>query len=329
MKRFIFTIVAVLCTVCNQAHAGILTKAEMEQLATDAGFSKYRVVFRTSGSRSGKSEFYSSYNSFIATDLSGTSFDDIGYGAFSAIVSTQTYAEDGSIEYSHARDLTGTRSSGEGTGIYTPDGRLVASSYDDLWDGQIDNAIDIDQFGGRSTTVTVTNRSWFSTSSFTFERQVWTGTTSYGEAFLNRALGDTSRARAGDVGSTTNWIDNGDGFKVYRANSMWTYDYSASQSWHLYAISGEIELQTAGGNIAGADSGATAGDNTTVPEPSTFSVLGLLSFFGVNQRRRQRRLVSRPNMRAFRILVPEWRLLAVHVCLRRCLEFIRWTPRRW
>ena len=97
---------------------------------------QYRLVFITSQAHNATSGDITVYNTFV---------DGLGDSAFPSLATTWTaIASTSSVD---ARDNTGTNSPG-GVPIYLLDGKSkIADDYADLWDGDIDHALNINEAG--------------------------------------------------------------------------------------------------------------------------------------------------------------------------------------
>jgi hypothetical protein len=116
---------------------------------------QYRLAFVTSSTYQGYHTGIGSYNSFV-TGVANTIPELVALGTtWKAIASTATV---------DARDNTNTNpGSGVGVPIFLLNDTMLANNNADLWDGSIDNALNINQFGNTS-----------------YSGNVWTGTLSTG-----------------------------------------------------------------------------------------------------------------------------------------------------
>jgi hypothetical protein len=133
-----------------------------------------------------------------------------------------------------------------GVPIYRLDGALIATDYDDLWDGSLQNPLQIAQDGSLVV-------SWGS----------WTGTRTFGRAIPGDELGaaDLTVVDGAPFGTGPNWIETG--------------AFGAINPQHLYAISDVLTVPDPTIDVAidirpGSDSVC----NSTVP----VAILGSESF---------------------------------------------------
>ena len=136
---------------------------------------QYRLVFVTSGAVTDTDAYgvvdINHYNTIV------DGYGDVAIASdWKAIASTETVS---------ARGNTGTTGGGI-VPIYNLAGQRVANNYADLWDGLIQNAIDMDENGA------------------TVNRYVWTGTQSDGTAAAS-PLGTAQPPRLGGAQRTTDW----------------------------------------------------------------------------------------------------------------------------
>ena len=160
--------------VLGLALLGMATTAGAAPITVPAGLSygdTYRLVFVTSMTTDGTDPDIAFYNQF-ATDAANAQAGLAALGtSWTAIISSTTV---------DARDNTGTVPFTDGAGIpiYLVDGATkVADSYADLWDGTIDNPIDVFETGA----------TWTSADTVA---AVWTGSNADGTAFAGRSVGD-------------------------------------------------------------------------------------------------------------------------------------------
>lgn len=168
----------------------------------------YRLVFVTSGTRSAKSNNIDNYNAFVqaAADASPLGLSGVSW---KVIASTDTV---------DARDNTSTNTSvnGPGQAIFLVDGStLVANNYTDLWDGSIDNLINMDENG--------------------------TGGISANPATGSSSNGTKRDRHLGGSDENPPKIEYGD---TNRLDGKWALIYSApaSNSFRYYALSDPITL---------------------------------------------------------------------------------------
>lgn len=200
--------------VLGLALLGMAATAGAAPIAVPAGLSPgdtYRLVFVTSMTTNGNDPDIAYYNQF-ATDAANT---QAGLAAlattWTAIISSTTV---------DARDNTGTVPFTDGAGIpiYLVDGATkVADSYADLWDGTIDNPIDVFETGAIWTAGDTV-------------AAIWTGSNADGSAFAGRSVGDAiiefGRINLGETDS--HWV-------TAASNTTGTQR-------RLYALSGEITV---------------------------------------------------------------------------------------
>jgi hypothetical protein len=164
--------------------------------------SQYRLVFVTSNGRNATSNRIADYNTFVnATANTISSLTLLGTN-WSAIASDPLIT---------ATLNTSTIGTG-GVPIYRLDGVKVADNYPDLWDGSLDNPINVTEQGQ------------------ILNVPAWTGTLSNGENRVQNALGGTElQSIFGNSSiSTQGWVSSGTDFK--------------SVIKPLYAISGLLTI---------------------------------------------------------------------------------------
>jgi hypothetical protein len=211
------------------ANAGINPATGQPWAAGDT----YRLVFITSQTTDAQSADIATYNAFVqGVAAASTTYPDLGNGQWKIMGSTVAV---------DARDNTGTNPATDGTGvpIFLADGvRKVADDNADLWNGNIDTAIDVDENG---QSFVIPNL---------FSGGVFTGSfadgTSVGDSGGDVALGvDTTPAEVSGVQTGTNFVNNvdppipatdGRWFRVWKAD--WTAQRSA------YAISDVLTVQS-------------------------------------------------------------------------------------
>jgi hypothetical protein len=150
----------------------------------------YRFAFFTSVGTNATSADISTYNAFVQglADATGV----YGIGASDGA----TWKMIGSTDAVDARDNTSTNPGVDGTGepIFLLDGStVVANDYADLWDGSIQNLINLTEQGVVSTY-------WPFTGTYP------DGTEAPGHPDSRGALGDGGEIGQGNSGSTTQWI---------------------------------------------------------------------------------------------------------------------------
>ena len=160
--------------VLGLALLGVAGVAHAAPITVPAGLSygdTYRLVFVTSITTDGTDTDIAYYNQFV-TDVANAQTELAALAtSWTAIISSTTV---------DARDNTGTVPFTDGAGIpiYLVDGATkVADSYADLWDGTIDNPIDVFETGA----------TWTSADTVA---AVWTGSNADGTAFAGRSVGD-------------------------------------------------------------------------------------------------------------------------------------------
>ena len=217
------------------ANGGINPATGLEWAQGDS----YRLVFITSQTTDAQSADIATYNAFVqGVAAASSTYPDLGNGQWKVMASTVAV---------DARDNTGTNPGTDGTGVamFLTDGfRKVADDNADLWNGNIDNAIDIDENG----------QSFVIPNLFT--GGVFTGSfadgTSVGDTGGDVALGvDTTPASVSGVQTGTNFINNvnpqvpatdGRWFRVWKA--VWDAQRS------VYAMSNVLTVQGPGGGDA-------------------------------------------------------------------------------
>lgn len=166
---------------------------------------EYRLVFVTSGFHNAASSNISDYNSYVqnAADAVGSLVSGTGM-TWRAIASTGTV---------DARDNTFTNPSIDGIGVplYRVDGIRIANNYNDLWDGAIQNALNVTELGTAPA----------------IPRGVWTATAPNG--VKAPGLGDPGLMFFGQSPFTdTNWV--------------WSGQNTAAVEFHVYAISNALTV---------------------------------------------------------------------------------------
>lgn len=170
----------------------------------------YRLAFVTSAARDATSTDISDYNAFV-TAVANSQSELAGLNtSWYAIASTDSVA---------ARDNTGTGPSNPGVPIYLLDGSTrIADNNSDLWDGGIDNPLNIDETGSVA-------------GGATGFLQVFAGTNPFNGL---QEGGDTLGSASGVV-----WT----GWTVF-SDDRWTSSFlaSAASVRSIYAISDEITI---------------------------------------------------------------------------------------
>jgi hypothetical protein len=164
----------------------------------------YRLAFVSSALTGAEFSDINVYNTFVnnlansVTELSALSL------SWTAIVSTSAV---------HARDNTNTNpGTSTGAPIYLLDGvTMIADDNADLWDGGIDNPLNIDENGN---VVAAT--------------QAWTGTTADGSGNLSNELGSLNPITGATNLSNFFWIT--------------LTSHARTTSWRMYAISDTITI---------------------------------------------------------------------------------------
>lgn len=145
---------------------------------------QYRLAFVTSTKWDATSSDIADYNAFVtAAANSQTALAALGT-TWTAIASTASV---------DARDNTGTNPSSAGVPIYLLDAAStkIADNNADLWDGDIDAALNITESG-----VAISGR----------RALAWSGSTSAGIAFAGRTLGTSDPEQASPNAASANWI---------------------------------------------------------------------------------------------------------------------------
>lgn len=125
--------------LCLFAAGALATQAA---IVVDPGLppgTEYRLVFITYGAMAASEADIQIYNNFVAAEANASAELASLSAGWSVI---------GSAPGVNARDNTGTNPLVEtGVPIYNLAGELVAADNADLWDGTLQNAIDVDQYG--------------------------------------------------------------------------------------------------------------------------------------------------------------------------------------
>jgi hypothetical protein len=211
-------IISILSGVALATFSGVAQAAIVIPPTGLAPGAEYRLVFTTSGTRDATSTNIDDYNTFVTTQANQSSALTALGTTWTAIVSTFS---------TNALTNTSTDPSPSGvTGvpIYLVSGLRVADSYDDLWDGSIQNPIFSDETG--------------SSASLGALQAVWTGTNPNGGT--GTGLGTVSCGvnltnpcpNVGNAGATNfGWIS------LTSGNTL-------LQNFHLYGISGLLTVPT-------------------------------------------------------------------------------------
>ena len=285
MKCFIFIIAAVLCTVCSQAKAGILTKAELEAVVSADGYTQYRIAYLTESKTTADLSSYEAYRQFVASDLSGTTLEAQGYGIFNPIISLQSYddtADDPTDEgKANARDLTNTNPADGGIPIYRADGVKIEENYANFWNGNIDNPINLHADGdyfqnvsGSSLVLTGTGNNGLASNpvqTLEYQQEIGPSSVRLGKVDVAALGGASPVVPNNQDGNQTAWV----------SYTTLPGSQTATAALHLYAISALNQI-----TVSSSGSSSTP----AVPEPSTAIAMGLLGVVGFagNRRRRNR-----------------------------------------
>jgi hypothetical protein len=178
-----------------QGQLGILTEETLagNNPATGAPWAagdQYRFVFHTSVGTTANSSDIEFYNSWVQELANASTAYDIG--ADDGV----TWKVIGSTNDIDARDNTSTNPLEDGTGhaIFLLDGStLVASDFEDLWDGEIQHIINLTEKGTE----------W---AFWPFTGSYWDGTAAAGKASSFATLGGGGQIHQGQAGVTTNWV---------------------------------------------------------------------------------------------------------------------------
>lgn len=193
LNRLMVLLGLFLSLAATTCHAALLDWTE----STFTNGQKYRLVFVTSTTRRASSVDIADYNAHVTSaaalsgDLSGVT------GSWSAIASTQLV---------DAIDNTQTPTTTSGIPVYLVDSTKVADDYASLWDGGIDAAINIEESG--SVTFSVTSL-------------VWTGSSTFG--VVSTGLGEQDPMYGRRTNADSDWTSVG--------------TTSAQFAGHLYAMS--------------------------------------------------------------------------------------------
>jgi hypothetical protein len=189
----------------------IVANAQASIITIPAGLEvgdQYRLVFITLQQTTALSADINIYNDFVTTQANSSSQLSALGTTWRAIASTSSVS---------AKVNTSTEDSGagvDGVPIFRLDGLIVATDYDDLWDGAIENALFVAQDGTVLDTCCGT----------------WTGTDIFGEAVPGNALGDGALVADGAPnGVGNNWIQ--------------TSPFTASELQFLYGISDVLTVK--------------------------------------------------------------------------------------
>lgn len=227
--------VAMLCLL------GLPAVAHADYIAPNlAPGSAYRLIFVTSDSITATSSDEATYNSFVNEEASQNS--SLPTTTWTAITSTESQSAVGNV------DTVCSTEACLNAPIYLVDGTtLIAANQASLFGGTLNTSIYETQSGGQPS------------SSY-----IWTGSTTDGQINSGNALGD-SGAEIGNLSFT-----NGSGFYTDILAFAFGWDFSASASLPVLAISGELTVPS------------------SVPEPAS-SLLLLTSLAGTGLVLRRRR----------------------------------------
>ena len=149
---------------------------------------QFRIVFVTTGVRSAVIPNISDYNSFVDSDADNLTFNSAMDSLLGSVIQDDFSGNAANIDYNaigstssvDARDNTNTNPNTDGVGepILLVDGAIVANDYNDLWDGNIDNLIDVNSNDQSSATF------------------LWTGTDDSGKEVGGNGLGPGSSGEA-------------------------------------------------------------------------------------------------------------------------------------
>lgn len=159
----------------------------------------YRLVFITSTGRDAMASDIADYNAFVAGIAAAVPQLNVLGTSWTAIASTTSV---------NAYDNTSTSPLSAGVPIYRLDDMRVATGYPDLWDGEIENSLLIDETGSMYFGV------------------AWTGTQADGTLSVTSALGQSTSINGVSLQTDSLWVDSG------------TLDSDAIASF--YAISGVL-----------------------------------------------------------------------------------------
>lgn len=215
--------------IISMAAIGVVSSARATPVVTPAGLNPgdtYRLAFLANSGIAPTSSNIADYNNLVTT-RANLQADLAGLGAtWRAIVSTATV---------DARDNTGTNPFSTGVAIYALDGvTKIADNNADLWNGSIDNSINI--FGNGSS----------SGGAF-----AWTGTLSDGTAHATLYLGNgTGSASYGySTSSNSQWVVRGattdQPLRLYALSSILTVPGAAPSNIELF----NAEIQSPGGLV--------------------------------------------------------------------------------
>ena len=211
---------------------------------------QYRLVFVTAGARDATSTNINDYNTFVTNQATGgtpgidTALDTALNGA-GFDLSTITWKAIGSTSAVDARDNTGTNPSSTGVPIYLIDGNRVANNNADLWDGQLQHPINLNNLDISSLS------------------HVWTGSNDSGQGFANWGSGLQLQLGSSSIfGFMAGWSGAiGGDWMAFTPRAR------SDASPYMYAMSSVLTVP--GGNQPAV----------TVPEPA--SLLGYITLGGL------------------------------------------------
>jgi hypothetical protein len=200
MRKLAAYLALLVCICSSTTYAAGVTYVPPGLSAGDT----YHIAFVTSGTIDGLSPNIADYNAFAQSqaELSGAETENWAVDWF-AIASTITASEP-----SAADNIPVSTSP-----VYLLSGAKVADNETDLWNGTLDNQIDVDQFKA-SQQVTV-----------------WTGTLTSGAKASPFALGFSDSVAGSSSQSDFKWVQE-------------TFVNDADNEFHLYAVSQELVAVT-------------------------------------------------------------------------------------
>ena len=168
---------------------------------------EYRLVFVTSSKTQATSDVIADYNSFV-TGVANAEAELAALGASWFVI--------GSTRAVDARDNTGTLPTGAGGTLGVPifrvDDTKFVDSNDDLWDGDVDVPLSVEQDGTSAGA-----------------EAVWTGTITDGTNIGGQSLGGAATSVGDPPASNGDWIDTSAGAPT-------------TQNRRLYAMSGILTV---------------------------------------------------------------------------------------
>lgn len=206
---------------------------------------QFRVAFVTSTMRNGTSSIISDYDQFVTSRAMAAGIDTY----FGTAITWQAIASTPAVGINPAISAI-SRLPVTSPAIYRIDGVKVADSGTDLWDGTIDNPLNVTELGS-SIPTGIGESTW-----------VWTGTNSNGSGGGSFALGAGTTVIFGTANSTNLFWVNNDG-------TTWSNQY------RIYGYSSVLTVP--------------AGTSGSVPEPSSLLIMAGLSILGLAGNRLRRR----------------------------------------